>query len=129
MSAKFAAAGVHRSLDGQLACKIVRACAEERQKIAELIDGCRDVSAKIRTKPTRRVRRERGFTAECELICLLFDVQLLDLNLFIVKRSSEHNGFGGAIAPREPGKFGPHGASYGVRLRQVSAKSKVARME
>ena len=63
MSAKFAIASVHCSLDGDLPAKIVRACAEQTDKIAKLVDRCGNIAAKIRAKPARRVSGECGLAA------------------------------------------------------------------
>src|SRR5439155_13307193 len=63
MYAKFAIASLHCSLDGDLPAKIVRASAEQTDKIAKLVDRCGNIAAKIRAKPARRVSGECGLAA------------------------------------------------------------------
>src|SRR6266403_1112873 len=63
MSAKFAIASVHCSLDGDFSGKIFGACAKQSHEIAKLIDRCGNVAAKIRGKPPGRVRGECGLAA------------------------------------------------------------------
>src|SRR5207247_7556836 len=68
MSAKFAIASVHCSLDGDLPAKIVRACAEQTDKIAKLVDRCGNIAAKRRTKQARGVSGECANADESQLM-------------------------------------------------------------
>src|SRR5437667_7411899 len=125
MSAKFAIASVHCSLDGDLPAKIVRACAEQTDEIAKLIDRCGSIAAKIRAKPARRVSGECGLAAQDELVALLSNIKLLKFDLAVVNRCADHDGFGCAIVPRGRGQFSPERCSYAVRLGEVSTESEV----
>ena len=62
-STKLAIAGVHCSLDCDLPGKIAGICAEQSDEIAKLIDGSRNIAAKVRAKPAGRVRGEFSFAA------------------------------------------------------------------
>src|SRR5207244_11427314 len=122
MSAKFAVAGVHRSINRDFACKIAGVCAKQSREIAQLINRRGNVAAKIRTKPAGHARGKCSFTAQSELVCLLFYVQLLKLNPAVVERRAEHDGFSCAIAPGKPCQFAPKRRGHQVRLSKVSAK-------
>src|SRR5206468_10722645 len=125
MSAKFAIASVHCSLDGDLPGKIVRACAKQTDEIAKLIDGCGNVAAKIRAKPAGRVSGECGLAAQNELVALLSNIKLLKLNFAVVNRCADHDRFGCAIVPRGSSQFSPERCSYAVRFSEVSTKGEV----
>ena len=125
MSADFAIACVHRSLNRDFSRKIAGVCTKECDEIAELVDRCRDIPTKIGTEPVGRIGWERGFAAQSELVCFLFDVELLKLDLAIVKRSAKHDRFGRAIAPTEPGQFRPERCSCTRRVARVSTESKI----
>jgi hypothetical protein len=68
---------------------------------------------------------ESGLAAQSELVTPLSNIKLLKLNLAVVNRRAEHDGFGCAIAPGRPGQFTPDRRSYAVRLSEVSTKSEV----
>ncbi|KAF5408832.1 MAG: hypothetical protein Udaeo2_09970 [Candidatus Udaeobacter sp.] len=63
MAAKFSITGVHRSINRDFPRKVAGVRAKQRREIAQLIDRCRNVAAKIRTEPAGCARGKRSFTA------------------------------------------------------------------
>src|SRR4029453_18984901 len=64
-----------------------------------------------------------------ELVCLLFDIELLQLNAPIVQRCAEHDRLCRSIAPCKPGQFAPERRGYPAWFGKVSAKSEVTSVE
>ena len=74
MSADFAVARIHRSVDCDRSREISGIGAKKTGEIAEITDRCGNVAAKVRAEPVGRVAWERGFAAQSELVCPLFDI-------------------------------------------------------
>src|SRR5581483_611860 len=129
MAAKFAITRIHCSIDGHFAAKISGVCTKQSCEIAKLIDGCGNSAAKIRSKPSRRACRKHSFSTQGELVCLLFDVDLLELNPPVVQCCPDHDCLCRAIAPCKPGHFAPQRRRHSVQLSEVSAESEISRVE
>ena len=55
--------------------------------------------------------RPRKFAAQGKLVVALFDVELLYMDLTIIKGRADHYGVGRAVAPRQAADFRPKRAS------------------
>src|SRR5262249_1737285 len=100
-SAEFALAGVERPFDDDCTREIARLGTKKFRELSEFCDLSQNLAAKIGIEPISRFGRVCTLTAHVQFFLALLNVELLELDVSVVKNRAEHNKVGRTIVPAQ----------------------------
>src|SRR5262249_15138712 len=104
-------------------------CPKQCHKIAEILDLCRDVSAKAGTQPIGRFFRQCSLTVQRKLIFTLLHINLLDVDVAIIKGRAQHDELRCTISPTQLSQLSPKGSGCMRWVARVAPKNKFGRVQ
>src|SRR5215469_2920762 len=119
MAAELPLARIERSFNRDLPGEVTPGSAEELSKLAEIIDRSQNLAAKIGIEPVRRFGGQRAIAAHGDLILALLNIELLKLDLPVVKARAKHDHVSGAIVPAQSVKLCPNRGRAAKRIARV----------